>query len=78
MEQNYFIDWLRRGDYKLMEDKKLRESENRVKLLIKQGTIKTKEKPEYTEFFLKNAEDSINSARALFEISVNPEKQKHR
>src|SRR3989339_575812 len=36
----------------------------------------TKCKSEHTSFFLKNAEDSIDSAKVLFEISTDPEKQK--
>jgi hypothetical protein len=60
----------------MIEGKKLKEIESRVKQYIAKGIIKTKERPEYTGFFLKNAENSINSAKVLFEISANPEKQK--
>lgn len=60
----------------MLEDKKLREAERRVKQYIVEGMIKTKEKPELVGFFLKNAHDSIDSAHALFELSTNPEKQR--
>lgn len=59
----------------MLEDKKLKEAESRVKQYIIDGIIKTKEKSEYTKFFLKNADDSIDSAKALFELSTDPKKQ---
>lgn len=60
----------------MLEDKKLREAENRVKQYLMEGRIKTKQKQEHVEFFLKNADDSIDSAKALFELSTDTEKQK--
>lgn len=60
----------------MLEDKKLKEAEKRVKQYIADGIVKTKGKPEHTAFFLKNADDSVDSAKALFEISTDPEKQK--
>ncbi len=58
----------------MLEDKKLKEASNRVRHYIIEGIIKTKGKPEHLDFFLKNAEDSIDSAKALFELSTDPEK----
>ncbi len=60
----------------MLEEKKLREAEKRVKQYIADGIIKTREKREHTAFFLKNADDSIDSAKILFEISTDTEKQK--
>lgn len=60
----------------MLEEKKLREAEKRVKQYIIDGTVKSKCKSEYASFFLKNADDSIDSAKALFEISTDTEKQK--
>ena len=60
----------------MLEDKKLKEAGNRVKQYQNDGIIKTKGKPEHVEFFLKNADDSIDSAKALFELSTDAEKQK--
>lgn len=60
----------------MLEEKKLKEAEKRVKQYISNGIIKTKEKAEHTSFFLKNADDSIDSAKALYEISTDTEKQK--
>ena len=59
----------------MLEEKKLKEAESRVKQFINEGIIKTKGKPEHVDFFLKNADDSIDSAKALLELSTNPEKQ---
>lgn len=59
----------------MLDEKKLKESESRVKQFISEGIIKTKGKPEHADFFLKNADDSIDSAKALFELSTSPEKQ---
>lgn len=60
----------------MLEDKKLKEVESRVKQYITEGIIKTKNKPEHVEFFLKNADNSIDSAKALLDLSTDPEKQK--
>ena len=60
----------------MLEDKKLKEAKNRVKQYLDEGIVKTKGKPEHTDFFLRNADDSIDSAKALFELSTDPEKQK--
>src|SRR3989344_5591572 len=59
----------------MIDEKKLRETESRVKQLINEGVIKSKEKPEHVDFFIKNADDSIDSAKALFELSTNSQKQ---
>ena len=58
----------------MLDEKKLKASESRVKQFINEGIIKPKGKPEHMDFFLKNADDSIDSAKALFELSINPEK----
>jgi len=60
----------------MLEEKKLKEAEKRVKQYVADGVVKTKGKSEHTSFFLKNAEDSIDSAKVLFEISADSEKQK--
>lgn len=59
----------------MIDEKKLKEAERRVKQYISNGIIKSKEKPEHVDFFIKNANDSIDSAKALFELSTNPQKQ---
>ncbi len=59
----------------MIEAKKLREVEYRMKSYISEGTVKSEQKTEHAEFFLTNAEDSLNSARALFVISTNKDYQ---
>ena len=59
----------------MIEDKQLKEMQSRVKRYQDEGIIKIKEKPEHTEFFFKNAEDSIDSAKALYKLSTDPDKQ---
>lgn len=59
----------------MIDEKRLKETESRVKQYISEGIIKSKEKPEHIDFFIKNADDSIDSAKALFELSTNTQKQ---
>lgn len=59
----------------MLDEKKLKEAEKRVKQFISEGVIKSKGKPEFVDFFIKNADDSIDSAKALFELSTNLQKQ---
>jgi uncharacterized protein (UPF0332 family) len=60
----------------MIDEKKLEEAKGRVKLFISEGSIISKEKSEYVNFFITNAENSIDSAKALYELSTNPERQK--
>ena len=59
----------------MIDEKKVKEAESRIKQFIREGIIKSKEKPLHVDFFIKNADDSIDSANALFELSTNPQKQ---
>ena len=61
----------------MLQEKKLKEAESRIKQFIREGTIKPKENPEHIDFYLKNADDSIDSAKVLFELSTNPDKQQY-
>ena len=74
MGRSYFIEYLREED-NMLSEKKLKEAEKRVKRFIDEGIIKSKEKDEHTSFFIKNADDSIDSAKVLFELSTDPKKQ---
>ena len=53
----------------MLEEKKLKEAEKRVKQYLDEDII-AKGKPEHTAFFLRNAEDSLDSAKALFELNL--------
>ena len=59
----------------MLGEKKLKEAESRIKQFISEGIIKSRGNPEHVDFFIKNADDSIDSAKALFELSTNSEKQ---
>lgn len=61
----------------ILEEKKLKEIKNRVQQYIQEGIIKTKNPKEHVDFFLRNAEDSLNSALCLYDISTNKEYQEH-
>jgi len=53
-----------------MDKQKVEEAQKRVQHHIADGVIISKQKAEHVEFFLKNAEDSLQSARCLFEVST--------
>ena len=59
----------------MLEEKKLKETESRVKQHLRDGSIRTKQKKEFVDFFLTNAEKSLNSANALFDLSTDADMQ---
>ena len=61
----------------MLDDKKLREAESRVKNHIREGSIETNQKKEFVDFFLANAEKSLNSANALFDLSTDKDMQQN-
>lgn len=61
----------------MLDEKKIKEVQQRVRQYLNDGIIRTKSKPENVDFFIKNAEDSIDSAKALFDLSTDVEKQKY-
>ena len=59
------------GYYPMLGDKQLEEAKNNAIKSINNGKIiKTKES-KYIDFFIKNSKDSLDSAKVLFDISVN-------
>jgi uncharacterized protein (UPF0332 family) len=60
----------------MLEDKRLKEAEKRIKQYIQDGIIQKSSHSEYTAFFLKNADDSIDAAKVLYDLSIDEEKQK--
>lgn len=55
----------------MLEDKKIEEAKkNAVKNINAGAIVKTKDS-KYVDFFIKNAKDSLDSAKVLFDISVN-------
>ena len=59
----------------MLEEKKLKEIQSRVKKFLDEGTIKTKQQKEFVDFFLTNAKKSLRSANALYDLSTNQEMQ---
>ena len=52
----------------MLDENKLKESKSRLKKYLENGVIITKQKPEFVDFFLSNAEKSLNSANLLYDI----------
>jgi len=59
----------------MLDDKKLKEAQSRVKRYLDNGAIKTKQQKEFVDFFLSNAEKSLNSANALYDLSTDKDMQ---
>jgi len=59
----------------MLDKKKLKEIESRVKKYLDEGKIKIKQEKEFVEFFLSNAKKSLNCANVLFDLSTNKEIQ---
>ena len=59
----------------MIDEKKLKEAESRVKHYLNEGIIKTKQQREFVDFFLSNAEKSLNSANALYDLSTDTDIQ---
>ncbi|VVB60919.1 Uncharacterised protein [uncultured archaeon] len=55
----------------MLDEKILAESKKRTDQRIKEGTVVKEKNGKFTQFFLKNANDSLESAKLLFEASVN-------
>jgi uncharacterized protein (UPF0332 family) len=60
----------------MIEEKRIEETKRRVEHYLKDGVIKTKQPAEFIDFFLHNAENSLNSARCLYDLSTNQEYQR--
>ncbi len=55
----------------MLNDKQIEEAKNNaIKSINKGNIVKTKES-KYVDFFIKHSKDSLDSAKALFELSVN-------
>jgi uncharacterized protein (UPF0332 family) len=62
---------------KSLDEKRLVEIKNRVKQYISKGTIKSKQPKKYVEFFLTNANDSLRTARCIYDLSTNKDYQQY-
>lgn len=54
----------------MLEEKRLKEVQSRIRQYLTDRVILTKQKAEDVDFFLRNAEDSLQSARCLFDVST--------
>ena len=59
----------------MMEEKRLTEIASRIRQHLSDGSIKTNQQEEFVEFFISNAEKSLNSANALFDLSTDKDIQ---
>ena len=62
---------------KTLDDKKLKEIENRVKQFVLEGKIKSKQPKKHMGFFLTNAKDSLRTARCIYDMSTNKDYQEY-
>ena len=60
----------------MVENKKIEEAKNNAIKNINAGLIVKSKDSKYIDFFIKNAKDSLDSARILFDISID-EKSKN-
>lgn len=54
----------------MIEGQKLKEVESRIKRYLAEGTIASRQDAGHVDFFLKNSDDSLQSARCLFDVST--------
>jgi uncharacterized protein (UPF0332 family) len=59
----------------MLDEKKLKEIQSRIKQYLDEGIIKTKQNEEFVDFFLSNADKSLNSANALYDLSTDKDMQ---
>jgi uncharacterized protein (UPF0332 family) len=55
----------------MLDEKHIKELERRVRNFIKDDTIKKSVDKKFVKFFLDNAENSLDSAKLLFNVSTN-------
>jgi len=60
----------------LLDEKKLKEVESKIRYYLREGVVQTKQKSEFVDFFLANADKSLNCASALYDLSIDKEMQK--
>lgn len=59
----------------MLDDKKIKELKHRIKVLLDEGIIVKGSKGEHVDFFVENANHSLDSARLLFKTSTDKELQ---
>ncbi|MDD3175222.1 MAG: hypothetical protein PHU51_01985 [Candidatus Nanoarchaeia archaeon] len=59
----------------MINEKNIKESKERIIKLINNKEITTKNTPKYVDFFINNANNSVDTAKILYELSTNKDKQ---
>lgn len=59
----------------MLDEKRIKQIENRIKIFLSEGTIQKTKKIEYVDFFLENAKKSLQSANLLYEGTTKKELQ---
>jgi uncharacterized protein (UPF0332 family) len=57
----------------LIDDKTMKGIQSRVKSYLSNGIVKTRQSKEHVAFFVENANNSLDSASTLFDLSTNRE-----
>lgn len=60
----------------MLDEKKVKESKKRVEQWLTRGDIVKEKMGKFSAFFLKNAQNSFDTAKLLYTISTRPELQK--
>ena len=60
----------------MLDNKKIKEAESRVKSYIRDGIVKSKRQPKEVDFFLTNAAYSLTASKLLLDVSTKPDLQK--
>ena len=61
----------------MLDEKMIKEIENRVRQFMREGVIETKQPREHVSFFLNNAKNSLETARAIYGLSTNEDYQNY-
>ncbi len=55
----------------MLDEKHIKETKKRVEEFLERGIILKDKEKGFTEFFLKNAKNSLDTAKLLFDVSIN-------
>lgn len=61
----------------MLDEKKLKAVESRMKDYISKGIINSKQPKKNVDFFLTNAKESLRTARCIYDMSTNQDYQKY-
>lgn len=77
MVLKHFIECFQKGDCKLIDERKQQEIARRVTQFLRDDIIKVRQPRDHVHFFRANAEDSLLTAQAVFELSTNVDYQNY-